>query len=839
MGKRMDENISTVYREPADALLRQQPGAGSPLFIINLCTSMAPMEITGKTLAGFESYRIYTVARVEDGRTRYRLRMGFFVSQQTAEEVAGALRKQYAMAFSACLSEEDRRFTRGYVPAASAHPRPAVAVMPQPAPQAHAAPTKATASVPVTRGAAAPVNGSRNAQAARNGATGSFKVAPGAFKPEATGAFNAGASGAFKAGASGEFKLDATGSFKPNASGSFKPDRTGSFKAGASGTFKALAPASKLDATGSHKTGATGSYKVLPAAAAKLDSTGSFKAGAVANAGATGSYKALPAAAAAKAEATGSFKNGSTGSFKAFASGAAKLDSTGTFKGPAANFLKADATGSFKAGAFKPEATGAFKAGTKGTFKPEATGAFKAGVNGAFKPDATGSFKPDATGRLKAATGSHKALDRDVINEIEISWERADQKGPQPSAASAPANQVAKPNSSATAKPAAPKVSPNAPVAAKAQPGVKAPAARAPEPEVKNPPVTLKSSAPVRLELEAAPAAAKASAPQPASGNQPFHVGKGVNIPNVSLSLQSEMAKAAAKSGESSTRLPKLTPADAPANKAVAKTPASAQLPPRLAGLPELDSTQTIRALTNEEMSDASQEKWWSIQLAVSEQAVNLDAMPHLDIFEAYRLYSVASAGSGKIVHSLRLGFFREAVSAEAVTGYLKTFFASPSVLRISTAEHARFKDAPQSKAHMAKNESKVIDLNDARDRVKPVPVVTMEVADIDRSPTGAFKAASVAAKSSATGMHKALSPAIAKPAAPAARQPLPTPANKMPPRRGTNKAAATRKGRGPSSSLQDQLLEAAREVELSESGVRRLPKNDSLLSRLVDKLKK
>ena len=55
------------------------------------------------------------------------------------------------------------------------------------------------------------------------------------------------------------------------------------------------------------------------------------------------------------------------------------------------------------------------------------------------------------------------------------------------------------------------------------------------------------------------------------------------------------------------------------------------------------------------------------MQLAVSDQPVNLDAMPRLDIFEAYRLYSVATAGSGKIVHSLRLGFFKEAVSAEAV----------------------------------------------------------------------------------------------------------------------------------------------------------------------------
>jgi hypothetical protein len=90
-------------------------------------------------------------------------------------------------------------------------------------------------------------------------------------------------------------------------------------------------------------------------------------------------------------------------------------------------------------------------------------------------------------------------------------------------------------------------------------------------------------------------------------------------------------------------------------------------------------------------MEDAAQEKWFAVQLAVSDQPVNLDAMPRLDIFEAYRLYSVASAGSGKIVHSLRLGFFKEAVSAEAVMGYLQTFFGSPTVMRVSVAEHARF----------------------------------------------------------------------------------------------------------------------------------------------------
>ena len=101
-------------------------------------------------------------------------------------------------------------------------------------------------------------------------------------------------------------------------------------------------------------------------------------------------------------------------------------------------------------------------------------------------------------------------------------------------------------------------------------------------------------------------------------------------------------------------------------------------------------------AADEEELNDESKEKCFAIQLAVSEQPVNLDAMPHLDIFEAYRLYSIATAGSGKITHSLRIGFFSEEVSAEAVSGYLRTFFPTPSIVRISLAEQALRDPSPR-----------------------------------------------------------------------------------------------------------------------------------------------
>jgi len=518
----------------------------------------------------------------------------------------------------------------------------------------------------------------------------------------------------------------------------------------------------------------------------------------------------------------------------------------------------------------------------------------------------------------------------DDTSDIEMSWEPP----------SLPSKASDKTRSSAASAPVT-----IAPVFAtgpviRSKPEVKAPAAT--QPVKTAAPVTVPakpapSAAPVELTLAAESAGQsqqEVAQTKPSSGA--FHVGKGVEIPALSLSLAAEAAAPApvvtakpaapapvatapvkkdaankpsvkSKPAVPAKELPKREPVAAaskpaavPPVAAVASTPpvrrpAQPTLPPGMATFaPELDSTQTIRALTNAELNDSSQEKWFAIQLAVSEQPVNLDAMPHLDIFEAYRLYHVASAGSGKIVHSLRLGFFREAVSAEAVGGYLKTFFPNPSVLRISAAEQLRFKDAAAPRAGAAtepKTEAKVVDLSDARQRVaKPVvPTVTMEVAMprqaqnpgavADRSPTGMHKinatgsfkpnatgsfkpnatgsfkpnatgthqlSATGAHKLNASGSHKLNSsgPHKVSPTGshralkPAARNGGPASRHSAPLKNG--KASATGKFRAVGKkSLTDQLMDEAREVELSESGIRQLPKNDSLLARLVDKLKK
>jgi hypothetical protein len=162
--------------------------------------------------------------------------------------------------------------------------------------------------------------------------------------------------------------------------------------------------------------------------------------------------------------------------------------------------------------------------------------------------------------------------------------------------------------------------------------------------------------------------------------------------------------------------------------------------------------------------------------------------------------------------------------------------------MRVSVAEHGRFKDAPSTKKPPAApaHEAKVVELNNARTARPVVPTVTMEVAHgMDTSATGSFRSldtgsfktstsGSHRALSSATGTHKALK--AAKPAGPNGKR-----AHGKTGNTGRHKTLPPIEKK----SLAEQLLDEAREVELSESGIRKLPKNDSLLSRMFGKRSK
>jgi hypothetical protein len=107
--------------------------------------------------------------------------------------------------------------------------------------------------------------------------------------------------------------------------------------------------------------------------------------------------------------------------------------------------------------------------------------------------------------------------------------------------------------------------------------------------------------------------------------------------------------------------------------------------------LESLEHTQTVRALTAKELEDIESSRWFVIQLALADRAFDPDAVPNLDIFGEYRLYSVAGLDQGRVVHALRLGFFREEIGAVAVASYLAAYWDKPTIKRVSVAERERF----------------------------------------------------------------------------------------------------------------------------------------------------
>jgi hypothetical protein len=109
--------------------------------------------------------------------------------------------------------------------------------------------------------------------------------------------------------------------------------------------------------------------------------------------------------------------------------------------------------------------------------------------------------------------------------------------------------------------------------------------------------------------------------------------------------------------------------------------------------LESLESTQTMRALTPTELEDHEASRWFVIQLALADHAFDPDSVPNLDIFREYRLYSVAGLDQGRVVHALRLGFFREEIGAVAVASYLAEYWDKPTIKRVSVAERERFAD--------------------------------------------------------------------------------------------------------------------------------------------------
>jgi hypothetical protein len=82
----------------------------------------------------------------------------------------------------------------------------------------------------------------------------------------------------------------------------------------------------------------------------------------------------------------------------------------------------------------------------------------------------------------------------------------------------------------------------------------------------------------------------------------------------------------------------------------------------------------------------------FAVQLMWSVQPIDIAQVPQLAIFSAYTLYGAEGNRDGRRWYGLRLGFFTDAVSAKQVAHYVRSEFATVSVVPVTVRERERAK---------------------------------------------------------------------------------------------------------------------------------------------------
>lgn len=73
----------------------------APLYVINLCASTVPLPLEMPDVRGLDGLAVFRSQRTEDGRTRYRLHLGYFESPAAAKQLLPELRQLYPTAWIA------------------------------------------------------------------------------------------------------------------------------------------------------------------------------------------------------------------------------------------------------------------------------------------------------------------------------------------------------------------------------------------------------------------------------------------------------------------------------------------------------------------------------------------------------------------------------------------------------------------------------------------------------------------------------------------------------------------------------------------------------------------
>ena len=76
------------------------PPPANPRFVVNLCSATSPVGLTQPTHAGLKRFAFFVSRRLEEGRERFRLHMGYFETQEEAEKMLDLVRDVYPAAWA-------------------------------------------------------------------------------------------------------------------------------------------------------------------------------------------------------------------------------------------------------------------------------------------------------------------------------------------------------------------------------------------------------------------------------------------------------------------------------------------------------------------------------------------------------------------------------------------------------------------------------------------------------------------------------------------------------------------------------------------------------------------
>ncbi|MBS0417248.1 MAG: hypothetical protein JSR66_06025 [Proteobacteria bacterium] len=100
------------------------------------------------------------------------------------------------------------------------------------------------------------------------------------------------------------------------------------------------------------------------------------------------------------------------------------------------------------------------------------------------------------------------------------------------------------------------------------------------------------------------------------------------------------------------------------------------------------EDTQVRRVLRAAVAGDAPVS--FAVQLMWSVQPIDPNTVPLVSIFRAHTLYCAENCREGRTWYSIRLGFFKDAISAKQVASYVRSSFASVAVVPVTEDERAR-----------------------------------------------------------------------------------------------------------------------------------------------------